>query len=60
MPTFSFIATADTVSLLGAVPVFVDISPDTFAIDPAQLEAKITSRTRHLFTSMVIPRTWIL
>jgi dTDP-4-amino-4,6-dideoxygalactose transaminase len=46
MPTFSFIATADTVSLLGAVPVFVDISPDTFAIDPAQLEAKITPRTR--------------
>jgi dTDP-4-amino-4,6-dideoxygalactose transaminase len=46
MPTFSFIATADTVSLLGAVPVFVDISPDTFAIAPAQLEAKITPRTR--------------
>src|SRR6202162_580487 len=46
MPTFSFIATADTVSLLGAVPVFVDISPDTFAIDPAQLEGKITPRTR--------------
>jgi dTDP-4-amino-4,6-dideoxygalactose transaminase len=46
MPTFSFIATADPVSLLGAVPVFVDISPDTFAIDSAQLEAKITPRTR--------------
>ena len=46
MPTFSFIATADTVSLLGAVPVFLDIDPDTFAIDPAQLEAKITPRTR--------------
>jgi dTDP-4-amino-4,6-dideoxygalactose transaminase len=46
MPTFSFIATADTVSLLGAVPVFIDISPDTFAIDPAQLESKITPRTR--------------
>jgi dTDP-4-amino-4,6-dideoxygalactose transaminase len=46
MPTFSFIATADSVSLLGAVPVFVDISPDTFAIDPARLEAKISPRTR--------------
>ena len=46
MPTFSFIATADTVSLLGAIPVFVDIDPATFAIDPAQLEAKITPRTR--------------
>jgi dTDP-4-amino-4,6-dideoxygalactose transaminase len=46
MPTFSFIATADTGSLLGAVPVFVDIDPETFAMDPAQLEAKITPRTR--------------
>jgi dTDP-4-amino-4,6-dideoxygalactose transaminase len=46
LPTFSFIATADSVSLLGAIPAFVDIDPSTFAIDPAQLEAKITSRTR--------------
>ena len=46
LPTFSFIATADSVSLLGAIPVFVDIDPSTFAIDAAQLEAKITSRTR--------------
>jgi dTDP-4-amino-4,6-dideoxygalactose transaminase len=45
MPTFSFIATADSVSLLGAVPVFVDIDPSTFAVDPAQLESKITPRT---------------
>jgi len=46
LPTFSFIATADSVSLLGAIPVFVDIEPSTFAIDAAQLEAKITPRTR--------------
>jgi dTDP-4-amino-4,6-dideoxygalactose transaminase len=46
IPTFSFIATADTGSLLGAIPVFVDIDPVTFAMDPAQLEAKITARTR--------------
>jgi dTDP-4-amino-4,6-dideoxygalactose transaminase len=46
LPTFSFIATADSVSLLGAIPVFVDIDPSTFAIDPDQLEAKITPRTR--------------
>jgi dTDP-4-amino-4,6-dideoxygalactose transaminase len=46
LPTFSFIATADSVSLLGAIPVFVDIDPSTFAIDPAQLEAKISPRTR--------------
>jgi len=46
LPTFSFIATADSVSLLSAIPVFVDIDPSTFAIDPAQLEAKISPRTR--------------
>jgi dTDP-4-amino-4,6-dideoxygalactose transaminase len=46
MPTFSFIATADSVSLLGAIPVFIDIDPSTFAVDPAQLESKITPRTR--------------
>ena len=46
VPTFSFIATADSVSLLGTIPVFVDIDPSTFAIDPAQLEARITPRTR--------------
>ena len=46
LPAFSFIATADSVSLLGAIPVFIDISPDTLAIDPAHLESKITPRTR--------------
>jgi dTDP-4-amino-4,6-dideoxygalactose transaminase len=46
LPAFSFIATADCVSLLGAVPVFLDIDPSTFAIDAAQLETKITPRTR--------------
>jgi dTDP-4-amino-4,6-dideoxygalactose transaminase len=46
VPSFSFIATADSVSLLRATPVFVDIDPETFCIDVAQLEAKITDRTR--------------
>jgi UDP-N-acetyl-3-dehydro-alpha-D-glucosamine 3-aminotranferase len=46
VPSFSFIATADTVSLLGAVPVFVDVQSDTFNIDPALIEGKVTSRTR--------------
>ena len=46
LPALSFIATADCVSLLGAVPVFVDIDPSTFAIDAVQLETKITPRTR--------------
>lgn len=51
---FTFIATAEVVSLLGGKPVFVDIEADTFNIDPAQIEAAITPRTRaiipvHLF-----------
>jgi len=51
---FSFIATAEVVSLLGATPVFVDIEPETFNIDPEKIEAAITSKTRaiipvHLF-----------
>jgi dTDP-4-amino-4,6-dideoxygalactose transaminase len=46
MPTFSFIATADTATLLGAVPVFVDIDPVTFALDAAALSAKVTKRTK--------------
>ena len=46
VPSFSFIATADSVSLLGATPVFVDIEPETFCIATGQLAQKITSRTR--------------
>jgi dTDP-4-amino-4,6-dideoxygalactose transaminase len=46
LPSFSFIATADAVSLLGAKPVFVDIEPDTFCLDPRKLAAKITPNTR--------------
>lgn len=46
VPSFSFVATADTVSLLGAVPVFVDILPGTFNIDPAKIAEKISPRTR--------------
>ncbi len=43
---FSFIATAETIALLGAKPVFVDICPNTYNIDPALIEAAITSRTK--------------
>ncbi len=43
---FTFIATAETVAFLGATPVFVDVSPRTFNIDPEKIEEKITSRTR--------------
>ncbi len=46
VPSFSFIATASAVSLLGATPVFVDIQPDTFNIDPAKLADRVSPRTR--------------
>ena len=51
---FTFFATAGSISRLGATPVFVDICADTFNMDPAQVERKITSRTKaiipvHLF-----------
>lgn len=43
---FSFIATGNAILYTGATPVFVDIDPETFNIDPAQVEAAITPRTR--------------
>lgn len=46
VPSFSFAATANSVALTGATPVFVDIEPDYFAVDPAAVEAAITDRTR--------------
>ncbi|MGH9796211.1 MAG: DegT/DnrJ/EryC1/StrS family aminotransferase [Candidatus Acidiferrales bacterium] len=46
VPTFSYIATADSASLLGAVPVFVDIDAATFNMNAAQLEARITPKTK--------------
>jgi UDP-2-acetamido-2-deoxy-ribo-hexuluronate aminotransferase len=39
--TFTFIATAEVIALTGATPVFVDIDPETFNIDPGKLEAAI-------------------
>ncbi|TLS69028.1 DegT/DnrJ/EryC1/StrS family aminotransferase [Mariprofundus erugo] len=43
---FSFIATAETIVLLGAKPVFVDIDPKSYNLDPELLEAAITSKTK--------------
>lgn len=45
-PGFTYIATAETVALLGARPVYVDVCPRTCNLDPALLEAAITPRTK--------------
>lgn len=52
--SFTFIATAEVIALLGLVPVLVDVEPDTFNIDPAAVEKAITANTKaivpvHLF-----------
>jgi dTDP-4-amino-4,6-dideoxygalactose transaminase len=46
LPTYSFFATAGVVSRLNAVPVFTDINPVTFNIDPEDFKKKITSKTK--------------
>ncbi|AOE84527.1 DegT/DnrJ/EryC1/StrS family aminotransferase [Pseudomonas sp. TCU-HL1] len=45
-PGFTYIATAETVALLGAKPVYVDVDPRTYNLDPSLLEAAITPRTK--------------
>jgi dTDP-4-amino-4,6-dideoxygalactose transaminase len=46
MPSFTFVSTANAFVLRGAVPVFVDVHPDTFNLDERLIEAAITSRTK--------------
>ena len=46
LPPFTFFATVGSVLRTGATPVFADIDPDTYNIDPEQIAAKITKRTR--------------
>lgn len=43
---FTFVATTETIVLLGATPVYVDIDPKTFNIDPSKIERVITSKTK--------------
>src|SRR5690348_9948605 len=45
-PSFTFIATTEVVALLRLKPVFVDVDPKTFCIDPAEIEKKITAKTK--------------
>jgi len=43
---WTFFASAESISMVGATPVFVDIDPDTFCIDPQKIGARLTVRTR--------------
>lgn len=43
---FSFIATAETIVLVGAKPIYIDIDPETYNMDPAKIEAAITPKTK--------------
>jgi UDP-2-acetamido-2-deoxy-ribo-hexuluronate aminotransferase len=45
-PSYTYIATTEVIALLGLKPVFVDVDPQTFCIDPAKIEAAITAKTR--------------
>jgi dTDP-4-amino-4,6-dideoxygalactose transaminase len=45
-PSLSFIATANVIAYVGATPIFVDIDPSTYNIDPDCIERAITSRTK--------------
>ncbi len=46
VPSMTYIATANAVTYCGATPVFIDIDPDTWCLDPQKLEEAITRRTR--------------
>ncbi len=46
VPPYSFVATASAVVTIGAIPIFADIEPDTLNLDPADVERKVTSRSR--------------
>ena len=46
IPSFTFVATANSVACMGAKPVFVDIEKDTYCMNPQDLQSKITDKTR--------------
>jgi perosamine synthetase len=50
---FSFAATANAILLVGAIPVFVDIQPDTYTLDPVQVEIALTRRTKAIIAEHV-------
>ncbi len=45
-PSFTYIATTEVMALLGLKPVFIEVDPDTFCIDPAKIKESITNKTK--------------
>lgn len=46
LPSFTFVATAEVVIMIGAKPVFVDIDPDTYTVSPKAIEKAVTNKLR--------------
>ena len=57
VPSYTFFATASAVTRLGAVPIFADIDPVTYLVDPRDIEKKISSRTRAIVPVHLFGRT---
>lgn len=54
---FTFIATAEMIAFVGAIPVFVDINEKTYNIDPTKIEEKITSKTKAIMPVSIFGQT---
>lgn len=46
VPAYTFLATASSILLINAVPIFVDVDPDTYCIDPKEIENAVTEKTK--------------
>ena len=57
LPSYTFFATASAVTRLGATPIFADIDPTTYLVDPADVERKIGRRTRAIIPVHLFGRT---
>ena len=57
LPSYTFFATASAVTRLGAVPIFADIDPTTYLVDPNDVERKISKRTKAIIPVHLFGRT---
>ena len=57
LPSYTFFATASAVTRLGAVPIFADIDPDTYLVSPADVQRKISRRTKAIIPVHLFGRT---